>query len=321
MSRSRRRLRPAGFDDLGLRYALADRFLPLVVGAMAFLAALAVAGAVAAASLATHWQAGALSVITVQVPEPEAPASGGGARADAVGVLLRGAPGVLRMHRLTRTELTALLRPWLGQETQYALPLPAVFEVTLAPGRLAGSAGLAQSLTATAPGTLVEQDGAWFARLLALARSLQACAAAAVLLVAAVAAMVVAMATRSTLSARRQALDIVHGLGATDGFIASRFARRTTLLAASGALVGVALALPIVLALARLAWPFISAQASAAAPVGVDPGQTPLLPGIDLLSALPQAAWVGLLAVPLAAAAIGWATAQATVRAWLRRLP
>ena len=68
-----------------------------------------------------------------------------------------------------------------------------------------------------------------------LARSLQACAALALLVVAAVAVAVVAVATRAGLSARRDAIEIVHGLGATDGYIARRFARRATLLAAAAA--------------------------------------------------------------------------------------
>ena len=65
-----RRLRPAGFDELGLRRALSDRMLPFLVAAMAFLAALALAGWVGAASLAQHWQQGASSALTVQVPQP-----------------------------------------------------------------------------------------------------------------------------------------------------------------------------------------------------------------------------------------------------------
>ncbi|MBV8705414.1 MAG: hypothetical protein JO118_17070, partial [Acetobacteraceae bacterium] len=52
-------LRPAGFDELGLRRALADRMLPFLVASMAFLAALGLAGWVGAAALARHWQAGA----------------------------------------------------------------------------------------------------------------------------------------------------------------------------------------------------------------------------------------------------------------------
>ena len=39
------------------------------------------------------------------------------------------------------------------------------------------------------------------------------------------------------------------------------------------------------------------------------------------LAALPPALWIGLPALPLAAGMIGFATAQGTVRRWLRRLP
>ena len=52
-------LRPSGFDELGLRRALADRMVPFLVGAMAFLAALAVAGWTGAAMLSQHWEGGA----------------------------------------------------------------------------------------------------------------------------------------------------------------------------------------------------------------------------------------------------------------------
>lgn len=52
-------LRPARFDELGLRWGLADRMLPLLVAAMAFLAALALAGWFGTASLSAHWREGA----------------------------------------------------------------------------------------------------------------------------------------------------------------------------------------------------------------------------------------------------------------------
>ena len=62
------------FDDLGLRRALSDRLLPLLVAAMTFLAALTLAGVLAAAAVARHWQEGAAATLTVQVPNPGEPA-------------------------------------------------------------------------------------------------------------------------------------------------------------------------------------------------------------------------------------------------------
>ena len=303
----RQPLRPAGFDELGLRRALADRMLPFLVAAMAFLAALALAGWVAAASLAQGWQAGAGASLTVQVPHPADVAEAGGTRLERVLGRLRGMPGIASAHALSDAELTKLLQPWLGGAgaDSSALPLPGVIAVRLADPALPLDPVAAQ-VQEVAPGTLVEDESVWAGRLAVLGRSLQACAAAALLVVAAVAAAVIAVATRGGLMARREAIEIVHGLGATDGYIAARFAARATLLAASGGVVGGILALPVLLALARLAAPF--ATASAAAQGGV-------------LDGLPVALWLLLPGLPLAAAIIGFCTAQGTVRRWLRRLP
>lgn len=274
---------------------------------MAFLAALALAGAVAATALARHWQEGAGSVLTVQVPEPTAAATEGGARLDRVLAMLRAAPGVALARALEDGELATLLRPWLGSGPgRIALPLPAVIEVRLNGAGMA-TEELAARLAAAAPGTLVENHDFWIRRLAVLARSLQACAGLALAVVAFVAAAVVAVATRAGLAARRDAIEIVHGLGATDSYIAGRFARRATLLAGLGAALGAVAALPVLLGLAGLAAPFIGQGG---------PPRTGVF-----TAALPAALWLALPTLPVFAAVIGWLTAQGTVRRWLRGLP
>jgi cell division transport system permease protein len=297
---ARPRLRPVGFDDLGLRRALDDGMLPFLVAAMAFLAALALGGSVGAAALARHWQQGAAAALTVQVPKPDP------ARVDRVVTLLRGTPGVAAAAPLSDAELGDLLRPWLGDAArQLALPLPAVIEVHLA-GDGPDLAAVAARLDQVAPGTMVESHGIWVQRLATLARSLQACAAVALAVVAGVAVAVVAVATRAGLAARREAIEIVHGLGATDGYIAARFAGRATKRAAAGGVMGAVAALPMLVVLAALAAPFTAAPTDALAPWFV---------------ALPPALWLLLPGLPLAASAIGFVTAHGTVRFWLRQLP
>lgn len=307
--RPRNLLRPAGFDELGLRRAISDRMLPFMVASMAFLAALALGGWVGAASLAGHWQHGAGSALTVQVPQPSGPAAlGGGSRLDRVVALLAGTTGIAEARLLSDDELAELLRPWLGSGAErLALPLPAVIAVRLSDAGMEIDP-LARRLDTAAPGTLVESHGVWIRRLAMLARSLQACAGIALILVVVVAAAVIAVATRAGLMARREAIEIVHGLGATDGYIATRFARRATLLAAVGGAAGAVAALPVLLTLANLAAPFLgSAQEAVSA--------------MDVLTTLPATLWLTLPGLPAVAAAIGFMTAQGTVRRWLRRLP
>jgi cell division transport system permease protein len=326
-----RSLRPSGFDDLGLRRALGDRMLPVLVAAMAFLAALALAGSAGAAALVRHWQEGAAAALTVQVPSPSAPlprvADGPEeTRLDRALSTLRATPGVLLARPLSDAELADLLRPWLGSSgDNLSLPLPAVVQVRLS-GAGPDLATLQAKLEAAAPGTLVESHGAWVQRLAVLARSLQACAWLALAVVAAVAAAVIMVATRAGLSARRDSIEIVHGLGATDGYIAGRFAARATALAALGALCGAIAAVPVLLALAALAAPFVAAPVEAPTAAATAVAHGPLVQNLTamLLAAvqtLPPELLIGLPALPVAAAVIGLLTAQGTVRRWLRRLP
>jgi cell division transport system permease protein len=283
-------------DLLGLRGAMADRLLPVLVGAMSFLAALAVAGTLAAATLAAHWRGDTAAALTVQVTAPDQPAASGGTRLAAVLRLLAAAPGVTALHQLTPAELNALLQPWLGADAaDLALPVPAV--ITARWSGAGPADALNRALTAAAPGTLVATGAAWAARVAALTASVQACAAAILVIVAAIAAAVVAIATRAGLAQLRETIEIVHGLGALDSDIAGNFAVRATLLAAAGAAAGAAVALPVLFWLASLAAPFAGGA-----------------------TGLPFALWLALPALPLVAAAIGWVTTQVTVRGWLRRL-
>ena len=303
-------LRPSGFDELGLRRALSDRMLPLLVAAMAFLAALAMAGWFGTAALSLHWQQGAGASLTVQVPQGSDPAAHGDqTRLASVLALLTGTPGVASAHALSDQELADLLKPWLGEGAgRLAIPIPAVIAVRLTDTQT-DLDPLSHRLADIAPGTLVEDHGVWIRRLAVLARSLQACAGLALLLVAGVAAAVIAVATRAGLSTRREAIEIVHGLGATDAYIAGRFAARATGLAAVGAAGGALAALPILLTLARMAAPFVGDNGAAADTVQAAFG------------ALPAGLWLALPCLPVSAAAIGFATAQTAVRRWLRRLP
>jgi cell division transport system permease protein len=163
---------------------------------------------------------------------------------------------------------------------------------------------LAAQLAKAAPGTIVEDQAAWAGRLGTLARSLQACAGLVLLIVTLVTAAVISVATRSGLAARREAILIVYQLGATDSYIARRFATRAAALAYLGGLIGGLCALPVMFLLATLAAPLAAAPSPDAA--------------IDLL---PPLLWSLPVILPGATAVIGYLTTQILMRQWLRRLP
>jgi cell division transport system permease protein len=299
---------PARFDELGLRRALADRMIPFLVAAMAFLAALALAGWMGAAVLAGYWEGGAGSTLTVQVPRAGEPAkSGAGTRLSAVQALLSATPGVESANTLSDAQLDALLRPWLGVDVkELAAPIPAVIAVHMT-GETDRSNDLAAVLAQSAPGTIVEDQAIWAARLGALARSLQLCAGFVLLIVTVVTAAVIAVVTRSGLAARREAILIVYQLGATDGYIVQRFAARAAVLASAGGAIGGLFALPVVFAVATMAAPLTG-------------GRVLVPTAADAFYFLPLPLWLLPVILPLAAGMVGYVATQFTMRQWLRQL-
>lgn len=285
MAEPRRRL---ARDPLGLRRAMADRLLIGLVAAMALLAALALAGRSGADQLAERWREGAQAAVTVQVPQPTPE------RMERALAMLRDLPEVDHAEAVDPARMAELLRPWLGGVE--GLPLPGVIELRLA--NLSVDATLiGDRVAAEVPGAVTEAHGVWVAHLAALARAVQGLALAVLALVAAVAAAVVGVAVRAGLSARRDAVLVLHGLGATDADVAGRFARRAAHLAAVGAAAGTVLAVPALAGLTALAGP---------------------LAGNASWRGLP---WLDLALLPVAASAVAWVATHATVRRWLRRLP
>ena len=88
------------------------------------------------------------------------------------------------------------------------------------------------------------------------------------------------------------------------------------MLATAGGAIGTALSVPLLLTLCHLAAPFATVGAAGAVPDAAPPAWS-----AGTLARVPLPLWLALPLLPLTAAAIGWSTAQATVRTWLRRLP
>ena len=266
--------------------------LDVVIGVMAFLAALALGGVLIAERAAQTWQAGLTGRITVQVlPQGDAPPE---AEVNAAIDILRATPGVTRATPLSEADNLALVEPWLGRDAVIAaLPFPRLIDVALAPGATPDIAALQQRLKAAAPHAVLDDHGRWIARLRATANTVVLSALAVLALIAVGTAATVAFATRAGLAAHREIVQLLHLMGAQDRFIARAFEWHYFVAALVASLLGGAAAAGVFYAASRLD------------ELGVVSFLPPLgIPTVDML-------W--LLLVPTAAATIAWATARVSV--------
>ncbi|MBX6367322.1 MAG: hypothetical protein IRZ04_05030 [Rhodospirillales bacterium] len=273
---------------------LLDRegFLAWMIGLMVFLAALAIAAALAADGAAARWARSLAGTATVQVPADAAN------KLDALAAALRGVPGVRQARPIGLEETRALLEPWLGTELR-DLPLPRLVDLELAPG--ADLAAIQKRAAEAVPGAVLDDHRGWADRLAGVATAIQAAAIVVVLLVAAAAALLIVFATRAGLEAQRSVVELLHLVGARDGWIARQVERQALLLALKGGTGGLFLAAAVI---AATLW----------------------LSSGDRLRLLPQfeiapAAWLSLVALPAAAGLVAMLTARIAVLRALRRLP
>jgi cell division transport system permease protein len=286
-------------SDLPLDRDSAGLFLPAIIGFMVFLAGLALAGSMAVDNLLAHWQGAIEAAFTVQLPpvEGESAVAATDRRNHALAALA-GVPGVESANLLTEADKARLLAPWLGADAaRLDLPLPDLIAVTLAPGKNIDLAALALRLQSVSPGASIDDHGRWRDAIAGVTHAANLALLVLLLLIGLAASLTVVFVARAGLAAHARIIEILHLIGAHDGYIAGQFQRHAMTRGLLGGAFGAVGAAAVFLAAER--W----------------------LPGLraDALALRPLQ-WAGLALLPFLAALLAMATARYTVLRALRRI-
>ncbi len=279
--------------------------LELVIGVMAFLAALALGASLIADRAAQGWRAGLSGQLTVQIlpalsgpPEPRLQQ-----QTEAAIKVLQATPGIARVTPIGREQALKLIEPWLGSDALVDdLPLPRLIDAMLTPGESADLDQLEKSLKDISPDIVLDDHRRWISRLKTLANTVIWSGYGILLMIAVATAAAVTFATRAGLLAHHQIVESLHQMGAHPRFISRAFERHYFLSALIAAAIGAGLA----------ALGFM--LAGGLEMVGVE--AVPFLPPLSLSAQ--EALW--LLAVPIGSGLIAWVTARLSVLASLMKI-
>jgi len=239
-------------SDLPLSDNPAIRILPWIIALMVYLATLTLAGGLLVATMADEWSRSLTGALTVQVTptKSESLAELDARVAQATRTLLK-TPGVKSAHAIPLTEISAMLEPWLGPESNIAdLPLPRLIAVTL--DRELDRDALAQRLRKT-PGAEIDDHQYWRTHLVMFLRSLEIVAVIMVSLIGVTTATIVVFATRSGLAVHLEVIEVLHLIGAPDDYIAGQFQRHAQRLGFIGGVAGGVFGVATLLGLSALA--------------------------------------------------------------------
>lgn len=232
--------------------SIAGRALVTVIAILSFLAALTAGAAELVARASADWRVAVAREMTVQVrPNPQRDIEADVAAAAATA---RDFPSVAEVEIYSRDSAERLLEPWLGQGLSLAeLPVPRLIVLRAKPGAEPDLDGLRQALRARVPGASLDDHRVWIDRLSAMANTVVAIGIGLVGLVLTATALAVAFATRGAMAGNRDMIEVLHFVGADDGFIARQFQARFLRLGLRGGAIGAGLALGLIIMLGMLA--------------------------------------------------------------------
>jgi len=217
--------------------SIAGRSLAAVVAIMTFLATLATGTATLVVDAASDWQSDVAREVTIQVR----PVSGRDLDADvtAATAIARGTAGVNDVRAYSRQESAELVEPWLGSGLALGgLPIPRIIVVKLQAGAKPNFADLRKALAAEVPAASLDDHRGWIDRMRTMAETAVATGIVILALVIAVTVLSVTFATRGAMATNRPTIEVLHYVGATDGFIARQFQRHFLVLGLKGGAVG-----------------------------------------------------------------------------------
>lgn len=216
---------------------IAGRALVAVVAIMTFLAGITIGAAVAVRGTAAQWRSDVTQEITIQVRAGEKLATD--AQVQAAADIARRTPGIADAHILTPEETARLLEPWLGSGLELGdLPVPRVIVLRLDGSGTADLARLKRTLTDRIPSASLDDHRGWSRRLVAVTDGVMLVGIVLLSLVGLATVLSVVFATRAAVATNRSVVEVLHFVGARDGFIAAQFQRHFLKIGAEGGLIG-----------------------------------------------------------------------------------
>jgi cell division transport system permease protein len=224
------------------RDTISGRALVAVIAIMTFLAALTLGAVVLIRATATEWQSEVAREVTIQIR----PVPGRDIEADVktASAIAEKQPWVAGVRPYSKAETARLLEPWLGTGLTFDdLPVPRLIVVRIAPDSAPDFAELAKAVVAQVPGATVDDHRGWVERMRSMARTSVAVGLGVMLLVLIATVLSVTFATGGAMAANRPIIEVLHFVGANDGFIAGQFQRHFLLLGLTGGIIGGAAAM------------------------------------------------------------------------------
>jgi cell division transport system permease protein len=219
------------------RNSISGRALVAVVAIMTFLASLTTGAAVLVSKTAGEWQSDISREVTIQIVP--APGRDLDATTDKAASVARASPGIVEVQPYSKEESAKLLEPWLGSGLSLdELPVPRLIVVKIASDATPDLAQLRRVLAEQVPGAVLDDHRGWIGRMRTMAGTAVAFGICILVLMFAATILSVTFATRGAMATNKAVIEVLHFVGAKNGFIARHFQHHFLILGLQGGAIG-----------------------------------------------------------------------------------
>jgi len=229
--------------DLPLNKDKGNNFLMLLMALMTLMGVFALTGSFALSAMKERWTSGLENKATIEIPAQDQ--NGVLLSADSIDAIankitdrLNTRNDVKSTERLSSSEISSLISPWLG-ESNAALsqfPLPALITVHFESE--ANPDDIAKSIATYAPTARLDKHESWLSDVLEFTGSLKATAIGVTFIVLLTTIVSVAGAVQSRMAVYREELELLHIMGAADSYITRQIQRYMFFICLKGAVIG-----------------------------------------------------------------------------------
>ena len=298
--------RPLPISGPRLRPAMDSSTTLMATAVMAFLLVITACVWAAASALTGHSISQSESTATILIPSG---INSRGASLDSALEFLTEQKNVEWVRILTDEQIEGPLRRWLGNQTpDFLVPFPTVIFLYTKEGPSSLTTVIDQ-LALQTPGSIGWQNDTLEEKFVKFSQTIGLYARCGLFLIVGAMTLLIIAATRSALVMQRDLISVMHELGASDDYIARRFAKPLLASCFMSVLVGALFSLPVIFAFGMR-----SSTDAVKGVIGVFP--------VDLAYSLPPTAIFLLpMVLSLIIAMILYAIIKLTVRTLLLRLP
>jgi cell division transport system permease protein len=229
--------------DLPLDSGAGTQYLKILVILMTVLAVFAFATSFVLSDMTDRWASGLENKATIEFPiQEDMSREELRDRMAKAQLFLKNQPAIASVTIMSEQEVQKLVSPWLGDSPQLDdFPLPGLISLVLVDRENLNIPLVERELKAIHESARLDTHDSWLENILHFTGALQFSAYILLLTVAGITIVAVAGAVSARIAVHQEAVELLHLIGASDGYITSQFQKHTFLLSFIAAVIGVAI--------------------------------------------------------------------------------